>query len=168
MPTLFDSHEEFNEWFSKDIESHAENKTSVIDQSEWLVSLRTLAGPAATSWSVGLLDGRPVSCRSWDFFFVVVWPIWLVVGSLCRSPTGRLVSRWSVRRRLVDLVVGWSVFRSPFGRLSVVFWTDCRSLVGRTSVSRLVGRRWVGSSSVGRFVVGSSSFGRCFGHHLIG
>ena len=49
MPTLFDSHEEFNEWFSKDIESHAENKTSVIDQSEWLVSLRTLAGPAATT-----------------------------------------------------------------------------------------------------------------------
>ncbi|KAF8774352.1 Chromatin-remodeling ATPase INO80 like protein [Argiope bruennichi] len=31
MPTLFDSHEEFNEWFSKDIESHAENK-SVIDE----------------------------------------------------------------------------------------------------------------------------------------
>ncbi|RUP46236.1 SNF2 family N-terminal domain-containing protein [Jimgerdemannia flammicorona] len=26
MPTLFDSHEEFSEWFSKDIESHAENK----------------------------------------------------------------------------------------------------------------------------------------------
>ncbi|KAF8330420.1 P-loop containing nucleoside triphosphate hydrolase protein [Cantharellus anzutake] len=26
MPTLFDSHDEFNEWFSKDIESHAENK----------------------------------------------------------------------------------------------------------------------------------------------
>jgi DNA helicase INO80 len=32
MPTLFDSHEEFNEWFSKDIESHAENKTG-IDES---------------------------------------------------------------------------------------------------------------------------------------
>lgn len=32
MPTLFDSHEEFNEWFSKDIESHAENK-STIDES---------------------------------------------------------------------------------------------------------------------------------------
>ncbi|KAG8011195.1 DNA helicase INO80 [Nibea albiflora] len=32
MPTLFDSHEEFNEWFSKDIESHAENK-SAIDES---------------------------------------------------------------------------------------------------------------------------------------
>ncbi|XP_042901468.1 chromatin-remodeling ATPase INO80 isoform X1 [Parasteatoda tepidariorum] len=31
MPTLFDSHEEFNEWFSKDIESHAENK-SMIDE----------------------------------------------------------------------------------------------------------------------------------------
>lgn len=26
MPTLFDSHDEFMEWFSKDIESHAENK----------------------------------------------------------------------------------------------------------------------------------------------
>lgn len=29
MPTLFDSHEEFSEWFSKDIESHAENKGSL-------------------------------------------------------------------------------------------------------------------------------------------
>ncbi|KAF8315369.1 hypothetical protein DL93DRAFT_2057333, partial [Clavulina sp. PMI_390] len=26
MPTLFDSHDEFTEWFSKDIENHAENK----------------------------------------------------------------------------------------------------------------------------------------------
>lgn len=34
MPTLFDSHDEFNEWFSKDIESHAENKTG-IDESEF-------------------------------------------------------------------------------------------------------------------------------------
>lgn len=34
MPTLFDSHEEFNEWFSKDIESHAENK-SAIDESKY-------------------------------------------------------------------------------------------------------------------------------------
>lgn len=33
MPTLFDSHEEFNEWFSKDIENHAENK-SAIDQDQ--------------------------------------------------------------------------------------------------------------------------------------
>lgn len=33
MPTMFDSHDEFNEWFSKDIESHAENKTS-IDESK--------------------------------------------------------------------------------------------------------------------------------------
>ncbi|XP_067943533.1 chromatin-remodeling ATPase INO80-like isoform X2 [Watersipora subatra] len=32
MPTLFDSHEEFNEWFSKDIESSAE-KGSTIDQN---------------------------------------------------------------------------------------------------------------------------------------
>ena len=35
MPTLFDDHEEFNEWFSKDIESHAENKSG-IDQSMFL------------------------------------------------------------------------------------------------------------------------------------
>ena len=34
MPTLFDDHEEFNEWFSKDIESHAENKSN-IDKSEY-------------------------------------------------------------------------------------------------------------------------------------
>ncbi|XP_051952477.1 chromatin-remodeling ATPase INO80 isoform X2 [Xyrauchen texanus] len=33
MPTLFDSHEEFNEWFCKDIESHAENK-SAIDENQ--------------------------------------------------------------------------------------------------------------------------------------
>lgn len=32
MPTLFDSHEEFNEWFSKDIESHAENKTMIDER----------------------------------------------------------------------------------------------------------------------------------------
>lgn len=38
MPTLFDSHEEFNEWFSKDIESHAENK-SAIDESECFYEL---------------------------------------------------------------------------------------------------------------------------------
>ncbi|CAH0731987.1 unnamed protein product, partial [Brenthis ino] len=32
MPTLFDSHDEFNEWFSKDIESHAENKTTIDEK----------------------------------------------------------------------------------------------------------------------------------------
>ncbi|XP_048477977.1 chromatin-remodeling ATPase INO80 [Plutella xylostella] len=32
MPTLFDSHEEFNEWFSKDIESHAENKSTIDEK----------------------------------------------------------------------------------------------------------------------------------------
>lgn len=35
MPTLFDNHEEFSEWFSKDIESQAENK-SKIDESKFL------------------------------------------------------------------------------------------------------------------------------------
>ncbi|KAK7487146.1 hypothetical protein BaRGS_00021641 [Batillaria attramentaria] len=29
MPTLFDSHDEFNEWFSKDIESHAERQSGI-------------------------------------------------------------------------------------------------------------------------------------------
>jgi DNA helicase INO80 len=29
MPTVFDSHQEFNDWFSKDIENHAENQTAL-------------------------------------------------------------------------------------------------------------------------------------------
>ncbi|XP_065832457.1 chromatin-remodeling ATPase INO80-like [Oscarella lobularis] len=33
MPTLFDSHAEFNEWFSKDIESHAEKKSG-LDENQ--------------------------------------------------------------------------------------------------------------------------------------
>ncbi|XP_077993238.1 chromatin-remodeling ATPase INO80-like [Glandiceps talaboti] len=32
MPTLFDSHEEFNEWFSKDIESHAEKQSGLNEE----------------------------------------------------------------------------------------------------------------------------------------
>ncbi|CAI4062051.1 hypothetical protein N7582_002034 [Saccharomyces uvarum] len=32
MPSLFDSHDEFNEWFSKDIESHAEANTKLNQQ----------------------------------------------------------------------------------------------------------------------------------------
>ncbi|CAN7995170.1 unnamed protein product, partial [Ixodes hexagonus] len=32
MPTLFDSHDEFTEWFSKDIESHAENKSTIDEK----------------------------------------------------------------------------------------------------------------------------------------
>ncbi|XP_014672391.1 PREDICTED: DNA helicase INO80-like isoform X2 [Priapulus caudatus] len=32
MPTLFDSHDEFNEWFSKDIESHAEKQTGIDEK----------------------------------------------------------------------------------------------------------------------------------------
>ncbi|XP_039260752.2 chromatin-remodeling ATPase INO80-like [Styela clava] len=33
MPSLFDSHSEFNEWFSKDIENHIENKSN-IDETQ--------------------------------------------------------------------------------------------------------------------------------------
>nr|CAB3256206.1 helicase SWR1 [Phallusia mammillata] len=32
MPTLFDNHAEFNEWFSKDIEYHAENKSTIDEK----------------------------------------------------------------------------------------------------------------------------------------
>ncbi|KAK6636981.1 hypothetical protein RUM43_010648 [Polyplax serrata] len=32
MPTLFDNHEEFSEWFSKDIESQAENKSKIDEK----------------------------------------------------------------------------------------------------------------------------------------
>ena len=34
MPTLFDSHDEFNDWFSKDIESSAENKGQVDESKD--------------------------------------------------------------------------------------------------------------------------------------
>jgi len=34
MPTLFDSNDEFNEWFSKDIENFAE-KQSGLDEGKW-------------------------------------------------------------------------------------------------------------------------------------
>lgn len=34
MPTLFDSHDEFSEWFSKDIESHAENRGSGLNSHQ--------------------------------------------------------------------------------------------------------------------------------------
>lgn len=36
MPTLFDSHEEFNEWFSKDIENHALAKTTLDERIYYL------------------------------------------------------------------------------------------------------------------------------------
>jgi hypothetical protein len=34
MPSLFDSHDEFNEWFSKDIETAAENKGSKLNEHQ--------------------------------------------------------------------------------------------------------------------------------------
>ena len=34
MPSLFDSHDEFNEWFSKDIETAAENKGSKLNERQ--------------------------------------------------------------------------------------------------------------------------------------
>eukprot|EP00004_Rigifila_ramosa_P010956 TRINITY_DN2311_c0_g1_i1.p1 TRINITY_DN2311_c0_g1~~TRINITY_DN2311_c0_g1_i1.p1 ORF type:complete len:1094 (-),score=195.74 TRINITY_DN2311_c0_g1_i1:317-3598(-) len=34
MPTLFDSHDEFNEWFSKDIESHAEGGAGALNEHQ--------------------------------------------------------------------------------------------------------------------------------------
>eukprot|EP01117_Protostelium_nocturnum_P001824 TRINITY_DN122_c0_g1_i4.p1 TRINITY_DN122_c0_g1~~TRINITY_DN122_c0_g1_i4.p1 ORF type:complete len:1325 (+),score=435.07 TRINITY_DN122_c0_g1_i4:289-4263(+) len=43
MPTLFDSHEEFNEWFSKDIESHAGGQASLNEHQ--LNRLRLILKP---------------------------------------------------------------------------------------------------------------------------
>ena len=34
MPSLFDPHDEFNEWFSKDIENAAENKGSKLNEHQ--------------------------------------------------------------------------------------------------------------------------------------
>ena len=34
MPSLFDSHDEFKEWFSKDIESRAEGKSAALDKDQ--------------------------------------------------------------------------------------------------------------------------------------
>ena len=34
MPQLFDSHEEFQEWFSKDIEAHSQNKQGVLNKTQ--------------------------------------------------------------------------------------------------------------------------------------
>jgi DNA helicase INO80 len=34
MPSLFDSHDEFNAWFSKDIENAAENKGSKLNEHQ--------------------------------------------------------------------------------------------------------------------------------------
>ena len=68
MPTLFDSHEEFNDWFSKDIESSAENK-SQIDESK-----------LNTFWNPYRKDTEPLyhsfmySCVS-HFFPVIVTSI---------------------------------------------------------------------------------------------
>lgn len=37
MPTLFDNHEEFNDWFSKDIESHVEKQSGFDEgRSKWV------------------------------------------------------------------------------------------------------------------------------------
>jgi len=43
MPTIFDSHSEFTDWFAKDIEGHARNN-SILDK-ETLARLRTLLDP---------------------------------------------------------------------------------------------------------------------------
>ena len=39
MPTLFDSHEEFNDWFSKDIESHVEKQSGINEGQSKILCL---------------------------------------------------------------------------------------------------------------------------------
>jgi hypothetical protein len=69
MPTLFDSHEEFNEWFSKDIESHSQDKIARLDQSALLwdhalvcvcvrVRVRVCARVCVCVWTFGWLVMR--------------------------------------------------------------------------------------------------------------
>ncbi|KAG4302699.1 hypothetical protein PCK1_001054 [Pneumocystis canis] len=41
MPSLFDSHDEFSEWFSKDIESHAQSNTSLNERMSASVTITT-------------------------------------------------------------------------------------------------------------------------------
>ena len=43
MPTMFDSHDEFNEWFSKDIENHAERQSGI--DAEQLSRLHMILKP---------------------------------------------------------------------------------------------------------------------------
>lgn len=40
MPTLFDSHAEFNEWFSKDIENRSEKKTGISESKSCYILVK--------------------------------------------------------------------------------------------------------------------------------
>lgn len=57
MPTMFDSHDEFTEWFSKDIESHAENKTG-IDESKNIIFIYNYIQCTTTTRIVKQLNGK--------------------------------------------------------------------------------------------------------------
>ena len=56
MPTLFDDHEEFNEWFSKDIESHAENKSNIDKSKYYKVVYYVVANSADTFHSSTIVE----------------------------------------------------------------------------------------------------------------
>lgn len=66
MPTLFDSHAEFDEWFSKDIESSVEKKSSVDQRT-----------------SSNSFEGLFLHCWIW------VWL--LLLHLLCNFLSGRMV-----------------------------------------------------------------------------
>ena len=68
MPTLFDSHEEFNEWFSKDIENHAENK-SAIDQGISQISTECTYASECTINSIIIVISDLLLYLSWISLF---------------------------------------------------------------------------------------------------
>lgn len=62
MPTMFDSHDEFTEWFSKDIESHAENKTG-IDESKNIIFIYNFIQCTTTT---RIVNSSEIIKQLWD------------------------------------------------------------------------------------------------------
>lgn len=66
MPTLFDSHEEFNDWFSKDIESSADGSKNHMDQSKYISMMHSFIAcfnfHLATVCLLGIQDRKIKKC----------------------------------------------------------------------------------------------------------
>ena len=89
MPTLFDSHEEFDDWFSKDIESSAESKSQVDESKFFQKSIFLLSLTNLESFQNKSLDctwSSNLSCyvaskrtwkmnwrKNWKFSNIVLW-----------------------------------------------------------------------------------------------
>ena len=110
MPTLFDSHDEFNEWFSKDIETHVERQSGIdegMKRTEWRLmgvfhgpsgeTEWVLYGPSGETWGFCMdrverhgavvykdrVERQKECCMdTWS----VVWMEWRDMGCCCCSP----------------------------------------------------------------------------------